>query len=121
MIKGILLERSELANISLNLRVTKHALERLKEFYKDNITIKEIKFLISKSPLAWKQDNGQYAICLDEYSYFVLYKYLNKFILVSYMRKSENGYNIIDKFILEYKGVKKKWLKGQSTRTKLDC
>ncbi len=118
MIKDILLERKELFQIGNKLNVSKHALERLQEFLKKEITLLEIRKLIKNSPLAWKQSNGQYSVTIDEFSYFILYKYFDRYTLVSYMRKSENKYNVIDKFILEYKGVKKKWEKGQYTRTK---
>ena len=104
----ILLTKSELDHISKNIRVTKHAIERLTEFAGTS-SISFIRNKIADSPLAWRQDNGQIVVTVDEFSCFILYKYFSYYVLVSYLRKSENNYSVVDKFILEYKGVKKNW------------
>lgn len=114
---NILLEQGELNEIARKIRITKHAIDRVQEFLGKDITTFEIKRLIKVSPLAWKQNNGQYVVVVDEFSYFIIYKYFNSYALVSYLRKSENKYTPIDKFILEYKGVKKKWKDEEKERT----
>lgn len=104
----ILLEQEELVDIAKRLKLTAHGKQRIEEFYSKKLTLKDIRKIIITSPLAWKQSNQQYVVLVDKYSYFVLYKYFDNFVLVSYLRKSKNNYTPIDKFILEYKGVKKK-------------
>lgn len=111
---NILLEHKELVDIAKRLKLTNHGKQRIEEFYSKKLTLKDIRQIIITSPLAWKQSNQQYVILVDEFSYFVLYKYFENFMLVSYLRKSKNNYTPIDKFILEYKGVKKKCI----TKTK---
>ena len=117
MFNDILLTRKELKQIANNVRITRHAFERMQEHMNKNITLKEVVNYIKNTPLAWKQSNGQYVVAVTEVSCFVLYKFKNSYSLVSYLRKSENNYSIIDKFIFEYKGVKKQWKDTERTRT----
>ena len=114
---NILLTRAELIDIAKKIRITKHAFERMKDSLDCNISKSKVIGYIKKTPLAWKQSNGQYVIMVSEFSCFVIYKYYNSYSLVSYLRKSDNNYNVIDKFIFEYKGVKKKWKDTEKTRT----
>ena len=114
---NILLTKSELIDIATKIKVTSHAVQRMKESLDYKITRNKVINIIKNSPLAWKQSNGQYVVMVSEYSCFVIYKYYNSYSLVSYLRKSDNNYSIIDKFIFEYKGVKKKWKDTEKTRT----
>ena len=120
MFNNILLTKRELNFIYKNVKVSKHAFERARDYIDKDITISKIKNIIKNSPFAWKQSNGQYVVAVDEFSYFVLYRFFNSYMLVSYLRKSDNNYNVIDKFIFEYKGVKKKWKDTEKTRTPSD-
>lgn len=114
---NILLTRTELYDIAKKIKVTKHAYQRMQESLDYKISKSKVVEYIKSSPLAWKQSNGQYVIMVSEYSCFVIYKYYSYYTLVSYLRKSDNNYNVIDKFIFEYKGVKKKWKDTEKTRT----
>lgn len=95
---NMLISRKKLEYIAHNLIMTTHAKERMLERLGDV----DITRTILNSPFWFRNCEGYIIIGIDIQRYFVVEETERGFILVTVTDPSTNGYDIMDKFVLNY-------------------
>lgn len=100
----VLVPRKKLEYIAYN-HITSHHFDE--QFYKRNKKTENVRRLILESNLSWYNTDGNIVIAVSiDNCIIVRYSFKHKkYMLLTYKEKSQNGYNIIDKFIFAYRGV----------------
>lgn len=101
--KFILIPRKMLEKIAYTYYLTKHSQDRIRERIGD----KDIKTLLLKSPLSWRNQDGTIIIAISIYAYFVVVEKDGEFYIKTFCEKSENNMTVVDKFVLAYMGYKR--------------
>lgn len=80
--------------IASNVKLSSHAIDRLK---KRGVVISDVPNLIKRSKLAF-YSNERFYIGINDYECFIVANDANgKYIIITFMEKSENGYTLQDK------------------------
>lgn len=96
---NMLISRKKIEYIAHNLVITNHAKQRIMERLGCNVDIRQ---LILNSPFWFRDVDESIVISIDQQRYFVIAENNNTFKLITIKEPSENGYDIMDKFVLAY-------------------
>ena len=100
----ILVPRKMIEYIAHNFIITTHARFRILQ----RSTRNDIRRMILNSPLAWRNTDGTINIAIDYYHYIVVGEVDGKFKIITYQGRSYNGYSVVDKFVIAYRGIDRK-------------